>query len=254
MCSSDLNRRRRSLAGVTLMEVLIAVTLLSLLTVGMAMAMRIGLNAFSKTDGRLMDNRRVAGAQRALESELQGLMPLVLPCLGSGDSGMGQKFAVFQGDPQVIRLVSTFSLQEAWRGQPMFLELFVIPGDEGKGVRLVVNEFPYHPIETARVCQGFNLDPTSGVGLTRYPQPQANEKSFVLADKLAYCRFSYLQHPVKDLLAPAVWLPSLAYQGWPQAIRVEMAPLEPDPSRLQPQSMTIPIHIYRAPEIPYGDY
>src|SRR5947209_11726124 len=90
--------RRRSTAGVTLIEVLIAVTLLSLLVVGMAIAMRVGFNAFAKTNAKLMDNRRVAGAQRALEQELEGMVPLVLPCLGAGPERVGEKFAFFQGD------------------------------------------------------------------------------------------------------------------------------------------------------------
>src|SRR5262245_59487174 len=54
-------------AGVTLIEVLVAVTLLSLLTVGMMYAMSVGFQAFQKTDRTLMENRRVAGAQRILE-------------------------------------------------------------------------------------------------------------------------------------------------------------------------------------------
>ena len=56
--------KRRPTAGVTLMELLIAVLLLSMLSVGLLFALRIGLNAYSKTQTRLMDNRRVAGAQR----------------------------------------------------------------------------------------------------------------------------------------------------------------------------------------------
>ena len=51
-------------AGVTLMELMIAVTLLSLLSVGLLFALRVGLTAYAKTQTRLMDNRRVAGAQR----------------------------------------------------------------------------------------------------------------------------------------------------------------------------------------------
>ena len=246
-------RRRRSTAGVTLMEVLIAVTLLSLLTVGMAMAMRVGFNAFAKTDGKLMDNRRVAGAQRILEQEIGGMMPIVLPCLGGADAAGGARFALFQGEPQVMRLASAFSLQQAWRGQPQILELFVIPGDDGRGVRLVVNEIPYHPVAAGRLCAGFVADP-NGAGLTHYLPPRTSEHSFVLADKLAYCRFSYLQHPVPDITLPQLWLPNLAYQGWPQAVRVEMAPLEGDPSLLQPTSITVPLRVYRAPEIQYGDY
>jgi prepilin-type N-terminal cleavage/methylation domain-containing protein len=242
--------RYRSTAGVTLIEVLIAVTLLSLLTVGMSMAMRVGFNTFSKTDGKLMDNRRVAGAQRILEQELEGIMPVNLPCLGGGETTVGLSFVMFQGQPQVMRLVSTFSLQQAWRGQPQVLEFFVVPGEEGRGVRLVVNELPYHPVDAGRLCMG--QDPTNG--LIRFPQPQANERSFVLADKLAYCRFVYLQHPLAEASALPLWAPTLAYQGWPQAVRIEMAPLEPDAARLQPISVTAPLRMYRAPDIPYGDF
>ncbi|HEV2446283.1 MAG TPA: hypothetical protein VGS58_10190 [Candidatus Sulfopaludibacter sp.] len=248
-----MRRRLQPTAGVTLMEVLIAVTLLSLLVVGMSIAMRVGFNAYAKTDSKLMDNRRVAGAQRLLDQELEGMLPLVLPCMGGGDAGGGQRFAVFQGQAQVMRLVSTFSLQQGWRGVPQILELFVIPGEDGRGVRLVVNETPYNPLAAARVCSGFGMA-GDRAGLALFLPPQVTEHTFVLADKLEYCRFSYLQHPIPDTPTPPIWLPALAYQGWPRAIRIDMAPLEPDPSRLQPISTTVPLRIYRAPELPYDDY
>lgn len=247
-----MTRRRRS-GGVTLMEVLIAITLLSLLVVGMAIAMRVGLNAYSKTDATLMDNRRVVGAQRVVEQELEGLVPLTLPCLGGSDPNGAAKFAMFQGEPQVMRLVSTFSLQQGWRGRPQLLEMFVIPGEDGQGVRLVVNEFPYHPIATARTCVGIAQDP-GGAGGPRFLPPQTSEHTFVLADKLAYCRFGYLQFSKVDLTAPPRWLPSMSFQGWPQAVRIEMAPQRVDVSRLQPFSITAPLRIHRAQDIPYADY
>ena len=58
------------------------------------------------------------------EQQLEGLMPVVATC-GTGPVGGGAKMAFFQGEPQVMRLVSTFSLQQAWRGQPQILEIFV---------------------------------------------------------------------------------------------------------------------------------
>src|SRR5215831_2035116 len=134
-----MTTRRSARAGVTLIEVLVAITLLSMLSAGIVVAMQIGLATFAKTDRKLMDNRRVSGAQRLVEQELEGLMPVVAPCGGPG----GAKVGFFQGEASVMRLVSTFSLQQAWRGQPQILELFVIPGEDGKGVRLVVNELPY---------------------------------------------------------------------------------------------------------------
>src|SRR5437870_4671801 len=121
-------KRRRTQAGVTLMELLIAVTLLSLVSVGMLFALRIGLNTYGKTQTHLMDDRRVAGAQRILTEQIEGMIPLQAECGGKGLTPF------FQGEPDRMRLISTFSLQEAWRGQPQILELFVIPGDNG-GVR-----------------------------------------------------------------------------------------------------------------------
>ena len=233
--------RRRPTAGVTLMELLIAVVLLSLLSVGLLFALRIGLNAYSKTQTRLMDNRRVAGAQRILEQELEGLVPVVTQC--GGASGGGPPAAFFQGEPDTMQLVSTFSLQGAWRGQPQILAIFVIPGAEGRGVRLVVNESPY---------QGPRAAGSSCLGPHKFFGASAGEKSFVLADKLDFCRFTYLEQPL-DINLPLHWVPRFAGDDWPRAVRIEMAPLEPDPSRVQPITVVAPIHIIRRLEIPYAD-
>jgi prepilin-type N-terminal cleavage/methylation domain-containing protein len=238
-----------SVRGVTLIELLVAITLLSLLSVGLLMALRLGLNAYGKTQARLMDNRRVAGAQRILEEQLEGLMPIVAAC-GASASGGGTRMAFFQGEPQVMRLVSTFSLQQAWRGQPQILEVFVIPGADGRGVRLVVNEIPYTGgLGAGQLCMGPG---PGGAGFSFLPVTPG-PKSFVLADKLAYCRFSYLTPP-KEPNHPPLWLPVWAAATWPAGVRVDMAPLDPDPSRLQPIAITAPIHIHRNPEIPYGDF
>jgi prepilin-type N-terminal cleavage/methylation domain-containing protein len=227
--------------GVTLMELLIAITLLSLLSVGLLFALRIGMTAYSKTQSRLMDNRRVAGAQRILEQELEGMVPVVAMC-GGGPEGGGQRGPFFQGDMQTMRLVSTFSLQGAWRGQTQILEIFVIPGAE-EGVRLVVNELPYMgPVAAAKLCQG------QGTVMRASPGPA----SFVLADKLAFCKFSYLAKP-KDMMLPPLWGPLFTSATWPRAVRIDMAPLVPDPSRLQPITTIAPLRIYRAAEVDYVD-
>jgi general secretion pathway protein J len=234
-------------AGVTLMELLIAVTLLSLLSVGMLLAMRIGLMAYGKVQSKLMENRRVAGAQRILEEELEGMMPVVAACGAA-------RAAFFQGEPQTMRLVSTFSLDQAWRGQPQILEIFVISGEEGRGVRLVVNEIPYTgPLGAGQLCSGRGTDLLTGISVARFAPVTPGPRAFVLADQLAYCRFSYYTIPI-DRSVPPHWTPNWTVDGWPFAVRVEMAPLDPDPSRLQPITVTAPIHLHRSSEIPYGDY
>jgi hypothetical protein len=235
---------KRSASGVGLMEVLIAITLLSLLSVGMLMAMRVGLQAFSKTDERLMENRRVAGAQRILEQQMEGMIPVSAGCAPQG--GPGIKFAFFAGGSDSMRLATGFSLEGAWRGRPQILEMLVIPGAEGRGVRLVVNETPYTgPASVGRLCVGI-----AEGAVPVFAAPQAGPKSFVLADQLALCRFSYLV-PGKTPDEPDTWQPAFARRGWPKAVRVEMVPLVPNPARLQPVTLTAPLRIFRNPELSY---
>lgn len=246
---------KRGEAGVTLIEVLVATTLLALLLGGILFAMQIGMTAFSKTDAKLMENRRVAGAQRILESELSGLIPVVAPCGGSAAAGggsQGANFAFFQAQQQTMRMVSGFSLQDGWRGMPQVLEFMVIQGEEG-GVRLIVNEIPYGgPFQVGRLCSG--LANANGMVLPQFPPVQAGEKSFVLADKLAYCRFTYEWASLdKTRPQPPTWSPTALNIMWPMAIRVEMAPMAPDPSILQPLSVTAAVHIHVLPTIGYID-
>jgi general secretion pathway protein J len=223
------------------MELLIAVTLFSMISAGLLLAMRIGLNTYGKTQNALMTNRRVAGAQRILEAEMEGMVPVLAPC-GAGPGGGGARTPFFQGEPQTIRLVSTFSLEEGWRGRPQILEIFVVPGDSGD-FRLVVNETPYlHPIQAGSLCTGEH----------RYLPVSAGPRSFVLADKLASCRFLYLDQP-ENRSQPPVWTPVFEGKSWPLAVRIQMAPQVPDFSRLQPVTVTAPLRIRRSPGMVYDD-
>jgi len=243
--------RARSTAGVTLIEMVIAVTLLSLLSLGMLMAMRVGLMAYSKTGDKLMENRRVTGAQRVLEDELMGLIPATPPCTGSPDLA-NLHFNFLQAEPQRMRLVSGFSLQEGWRGHPQILELLVIPGKEGRGVRLVVNEIPYTPTTAGKACVGVAQEPETGATMPVFMPIQAGPKSFILADQLEFCRFSYYTGSGRDN-DPIAWRSMATGRGWPHGIRIEMAPIELDPSRLQPITVTAPLFLHRSLEVSYED-
>lgn len=247
-----MNSRFGREQGVTLMELLIAVTLLSLLSIGMFLAMRLGISAFTKADDKLMTNRRAAGAQRILIEELKGLVPVMAFC-GAGATQSGPPSAppptrlpFFQGQADVMRLVSNFSLEQGWRGRPKILEMFVISGEHA-GVRLVVNEVPYRgPVAAGQFC---TVNPQNS--LPQFLPVEAGPRSFVLADLLAYCRFWYLTPPEAN--RSETWKPVWQTLGWPRGVRVEMAPLEPDPSRVQPITVTAPIYVDRHADIQYGD-
>jgi prepilin-type N-terminal cleavage/methylation domain-containing protein len=248
-------RTLRSQAGVTLIEIIVAITLLSALSVAMLFAMRIGLLTFQKANTKLMENRRVAGAQRLLVDQIEGLIPVVAPCTGMESGGLGPPFGFFQGDAQSMRLVSAYSLQQGWRGQAQILEMAVIAGEKGEGVRLIVNELPYAgPANAGRLCKGFVPDPNLGIMIPQFAAVEVSPASFVLADKLQFCRFSFLTADPRQSLAPPVWKPSWSMTGWPRGVRIEMAPLHADSSTLQPITVTAPIRLRRSPEIPYVDF
>jgi hypothetical protein len=244
--------RARSTAGVTLIEVLIAVTLLSLLMLGMLLVMRVGLMAYTKTNDKLMENRRVTGAQRVLQDELEGIIPATPPCLGQPNLA-SLRFNFFQPEAQRLRMVSAFSLQEGWRGHPQILEFLVIPGKDGQGVRLVVNEIPYTPVIAGKLCTGVAPLAELGATVPVFPPPAAGPDSFILADQLSLCRFSYLTGEDGSPTNPVAWRPEAIGRGWPRAIRIEMAPLEPDPGRLQPITVTAPLYLHRSVNMKYED-
>ena len=186
-------------AGMTLMELLVAMTLLSLLAVGMLFAFRIGLSAMNTTGNRLISNRRVLGVEKIIEAQIAGFIPAKADCR-PGPEAPPQRLPFFQGEPQTMRFVSTYSLQEAARGYPRILEFQVTPGENGQGVRLIVNEHLYSgPLSTGRFCGGMR-----GTTVLFFPV-QIGPASFVLADKLAHCRFLYREE--RELPLGPIWHP-----------------------------------------------
>ena len=235
----------RSTAGLTLLEVVIAVSLLSLLMVGVMTSLRLGLSALGRTNTHLMDNRRVAGAQRIIEQQMQGFMPVIALYGAAPGAQPNVKMPFFQGEPQAMRFVSSYSLQEASRGYPRILEFQVIPGKDGQGVRLVVNETLY----TGPASAGFFVLGKTDRFLFR---PIASgPQSFVLADRLSFCRFTYQETPPPP--APVKWTPLWVLPRWPGAIRIEMGSLDEENYRLRPMSVTAQIHVNRYTIFEYVD-
>ncbi|HVX67092.1 MAG TPA: prepilin-type N-terminal cleavage/methylation domain-containing protein [Bryobacteraceae bacterium] len=237
--------------GVTLIELLIAVTLLSLLAAGMLMALRIGLNSMEQADNRLMANRRSMATQQILRSQIEGFIPVNVLCSPVPDASAPLKIMYFEGQPQSMRFVSSYSLKEASRGIPRVLEFAVIPGDHDEGVRLIVNESLYTGPAGPRVsCLGMTPDPETNVPMPQYPPIEAGPNSFVLADKLEHCRFSYRRVMPPPVIE--VWPPLWNLRELPSAVHIDMAPLKPQAARVPLVSATVPIHVNRKPGMIYA--
>jgi hypothetical protein len=234
-------------AGVTLMELLVAVLLLSLLSVGMVLTLRVALNAMTKTDSKLMANRRVASVERILNEEISGIMPVSANCIAGGRPGGSLMF--FQGEAQSMRLASTYSLHQGARGAPMILEFQVIPGEDNQGVRLVVNEQLYTgPRGAGALCIGMGRDAITGFPAPVFVPIQIGGNSFVLSDKLAYGHFSFRDSRSRP---QPFWVDHWVAQMFPDAIRIYLAPLAPDLGRLQPVTLTVPLRVTR---LPFANY
>lgn len=240
---------RRREAGVTLIEMLVAVLLVSLLSTGILFAMRIGFQAWERTNERINQHRRVLGAQRALELMVAGFMPGRMDCVQPGTMSR-QRLPFFQGEPQAMRFLTSHSLEEGGRGYPRIVEFGVLPREDGQGLRLIVNEWLYTgPLSAGASCLGQAPDPSLGVLVNRFAPVQAGSRSFVLADRLRTAQFAFARRlPTAPFL---VWVPRWIWPEWPAAVRVNLVPSKPEPGRLQPASLIAPIRVTSDPQTNY---
>lgn len=232
-------------AGVTMIELLVAITLVSLLSVGMLFAIRVGVNTMSAANRRVAVNRRAMGAQRILEQQIGAFLPVYAQCQGTGDA-KGERTFFFQGAEQTMTFVTGYSITEAQRGLPRVVQMFVAPREDGKGIRLLENEHPYNgPYGAGQFCAPAAADPMSGLLMSRFRVPEQQPGSFVVADNLAEVRFFYQDtHPENKLLD--IWAPRWTWANrMPSALRIDIKPYEYDPSRVQPVSLIMPLHITR---------
>src|SRR5437763_1141935 len=66
--------------GFTLIELMIAITLVAALSTGMLLAMRTGLLTLDKIETRLQENRRTVSIQQMLIRQLANVMPVAGEC------------------------------------------------------------------------------------------------------------------------------------------------------------------------------
>ncbi len=222
----------------TLVEVLVAVALLGMLSLGLVTALQTGVGAWRDSREAVALDRRIANAHNLMHAELAGLVP-VLAESPPHRPGI-PRFPFFQGEPTAMRFVSSYSLEAGVRSGLRIVELSVIAGGEGR--RLILNELPYRG---PRSVGGFALeavpDRTSFSGRRMIFTPvRARADSLIVADRLSFCRFAYLRYP-RDREAPAEWIPVWDdLQNVPVAVRLEMVPATVE-AGLQPVTVTAQI-------------
>lgn len=222
--------------GVTLLELLIAMSLVAVLSTGMLFAMHSSVLAYEKIAKRLEEDRRAVGVEHMIAAQLGGVMAVSSVC--PTPSGLPVSTSFMAGTAGVLRLVSSFSIAEGARGYPQIVEYRVLPSEAGQ-VRLVASEHVYSgPQSTLPYCAGA-------------PPPDA--RVVVLADHLAYCRIFYHEPYNISTFEETPWLAIWDRPALPAAVRIEMRPAVPAAGAIAPADITVPIRVTRDPLVPYAD-
>ena len=247
--------RHRSERGVTLLELMIAITLVAGLSTGMLMAMRTSLLTYEKTAKKLESNRRFVKTQQILSDQISAVIPVQGACLGDAGETIGVP-SFLSGTEDTLRLVSSYSIAEGSLGYPQIVEYRVIAEQRGS-VRLVATERPYTgPQSTIPYCGAAQSAPVSAYEFGAQPVAPAGAESgasYVLAEHLAYCRFSYHEPYDQNRFIETAWLPLWDKPLLPSGVRIEMRPVVPEAGGLSILGVTVPIQVNRDPRIVYAD-
>lgn len=231
--------RRRQQAGFTLIELMIAITLVAAISAGLLTTLRNALFTMERTQQRLEENRRALGIQDLIRRQIGGAMPVKAQC-GVGDQATMAE--IFRGSPTAMLLVTNESMTEGSRGYPHIALYQVRPNPDGT-VRLEVSEQLFSGLtSTALFCEP---DP-------RIMHAPSSAPPLVLLDKLAYCRFLYQNLNQNTLFGrepESDWQQPLL----PYAVRIQLAPAAKSDTRLPVGTITIPLHVSLTPGVSYFD-
>ena len=127
-------------SGFTLMELLVALTLLAILMTAMLGGLRLGARVWEVSVSRLDDSDQVFVVRRFLQQRLEDVVPVI----GTDQAGMDQP--AFIGEAASLRLASSMPIS---LGRGLFLlDLSLRPSDDESGGRDLVLGWTSFPAET----------------------------------------------------------------------------------------------------------
>ena len=128
----------------------------------------------------------------------------------------------------------------------------MVAGERGS-VRLLATEYPYTgPQSTTPFCGSVAPAPSAFAFGAQSAAATAGA-SYVLAEHLAFCRFSYHEPYDQNRFLETPWLPLWDQPVLPAGVRIEMQPVVPEAGGLSPLGVTVPIQVNRDPRLVYDD-
>ncbi len=228
---------RVSRRGMTLVEVIVAMSLLGLLSAGLFTAFQVGASAWLTTRERLMLDRNIAGQNQRFHALFAGIVPLEAAIPPDREIRV-RPFPFFQGEPQSMRFVTSHSITAGARGGLRITELQVVDAPD-RGRRILLNQLPYlGPFSAGGFVTGWvPISEPPGRQLVFEPIRALPDVSLIIADRLADCSFQYLERPRgRDL--PSIWVSTWNdLDRLPGAITINLTPASRE-ARLLPVSIT----------------
>lgn len=233
----QMNRSRRNLSecGFTLMELLVSMTIISLLAVTILFGWRIAAGAWGRASQLVDEQRRVAAIDQVLETQMAEMLPAT-PWLRQGNAAV-----FFQGEPRTARFLSRYSLVNRSRSGLYLVEYQISDGPSGTQ-QLLLNESPVEnqdELGTLRADAPQSADSSQPrfVSFERTPQTR------VMLEEITGAHFEYYQ-PAGPL-GPGGWVSRWQGQAneLPRAMAIRFS-ANPAPNRLQPAAVVARIEDY----------
>ena len=190
--------------GVTLLELLVVITLLGLVSLGLVSSLRIGSSAWRRGNARLAADRRVVAATDLLSAQLANAQarpvrwgPATSSANRAFDSSADRevRFAYFDGAPDRLRFLSTYSLEARSRGGLWLAEYFFVR-KESETCDLLYNEWPFRDDrDVASTVRAAGYDITRGRQRVDFAPAARTASTRELYRGLRQCHFEYLTEP-----------------------------------------------------------
>jgi prepilin-type N-terminal cleavage/methylation domain-containing protein len=189
-----ISRCHRS-RGFTLMEVLVSITLMSVLSVAVHYGYRIGLDSWSRAEKSMEKERKVQSVLDLMSRQLGSMVPYYSR---QPLDGAPVDVLLFNGTSQGVRFVSTFSAGARNAGGLRLVEYFVDNTSDG-GVSLLMNDrlLPEATILGQTVIRGVSRGEGNSV-VAEFEGFSPRPDSEILVQDLSSVQFRFPRRPKRE--------------------------------------------------------
>ncbi len=227
--------RKEKQRGVTLLELLVSIAIVSLLATTALLAWRVSISGWERARVQLERGGAVLAVHQLLTEQIASMTPYQTTVARVG------RVLFFQGEAETVRFVSRYSLT-ARAASGLYLVEYHAVEQRGGTWQLLLQEKPLKGYEELSAMI-VGREQESGVLRTRFRPFEQGEAAVVLLEGLEECRFEYYRRAVPGV--PGGWTSEWSGAGneLPTAMRVRATARE-EAGILKPVVVTAAVRNY----------